>query len=181
MIPKLSPLDASKVLKNGGTAIYPTEGIYGLGCDPFNSKSVENIFKAKGRSKNKSFIILGSDIKYFHNIIDSTYIMDESLQSESFTTWIVPSNENCPPWLKRNNMVAIRLTKHETVMLLCDHMNAPIISTSANLSNSQYDGDIKNIEKVFDEKIDCVVKGILGNENKPSTIKNIITKEVIRA
>ena len=60
-------------------------------------------------------------------------------------------------------------------------MNAPIISTSANLSNSQYDSDIKNIEKVFDEKIDCVVKGILGNKNKPSTIKNIITKEVIRA
>ena len=46
MIPKLNPRDASEVLKNGGTAIYPTEGIYGLGCDPFNSKSVENIFKA---------------------------------------------------------------------------------------------------------------------------------------
>ena len=58
MIPKLNPRDASDVLKNGGTAIYPTEGIYGLGCDPFNSKSVENIFKAKGRGKNKSFIIL---------------------------------------------------------------------------------------------------------------------------
>ncbi len=159
MIPKLNPRDASDVLKNGGTAIYPTEGIYGLGCDPFNSKSVENIFKAKGRSKNKSFIIL----------------------SESFTTWVVPSNVNCPPWLKKNDTVAIRLTKHETVKLLCDHMNAPIISTSANLSNSQYDGDIKNIEKVFDEKIDCIVKGILGDEKKPSTIKNIITKEVIRA
>ena len=71
------------------------------------------------------------------------------------------------------------MTKHETVKLLCDYMNAPIISTSANLSNSQYDGDIKNIEKVFDEKIDCIVKGLLSNERKPSTIKNIITKEVI--
>ena len=173
MIPKLNPRDASDVLKSG-TAI--TEGIY-LGCDPL--KSVENIFK--GRSKNKSFIILGSDIKYFHNIIDNTYFMDESLQSESFTTWVVPSNKNCPPWLKKNDTVAIRLTKHETVKLLCDHMNAPIISTSANLSNSQYDGDIKNIEKVFDEKIDCIVKGVLGSERKPSTIKNIITKEIIRA
>ena len=45
MIPKLNPRDASDVLKSGGTAIYPTEGIYGLGCDPFNSKSVENIFR----------------------------------------------------------------------------------------------------------------------------------------
>ena len=94
---------------------------------------------------------------------------------------MVPSNVNCPPWLKKNDTVAIRLTKHETVKQLCDHMNAPLISTSANLSNSQYDGDIKNIEKVFNEKIDCIVKGILGNERKPSTIKNIITKEVIRA
>ena len=169
MIPKLNPCDASSILKNGGTAIYPTEGIYGIGCDPFNSRSVENIFKAKGRSKNKSFIILGSDIKYFHNIIDKTYFMNESLQSISFTTWIVPSNENCPLWLKKNDTVAIRLTKHETVMLLCEYMNAPIISTSANLSNSQYDGDLKNIEKVLDDKIDCIVKGVLGNEKKPKT------------
>ena len=93
MIPKLNPHDASNILKSGGTAIYPTEGIYGLGCDPFNSKSVENIFNAKGRSRNKSFIILGSDIKYFDNIIENTYLMDESLQSINFTTWIVPCNE----------------------------------------------------------------------------------------
>jgi len=181
MIPKLNPRDASNILKKGGTAIYPTEGIYGLGCDPFNSESVENIFKAKGRSKNKSFIILGSDIKYFDNIIDNTYLMDESLQSINFTTWIVPCNKSCPPWLKKDNTVAIRLTRHETVMLLCEYMNTPIISTSANLSNSKYDDDLKNIEKVFEKKIDCIVTGQLGNERKPSTIKNIITKEVIRA
>ncbi len=180
MIPKLNPRDASSILKSGGTAIYPTEGIYGLGCDPFNSKSVEDIFKAKGRSDNKSFIILGSDIKYFKNIIDNTFFLDESLRSDDFTTWVIPCNKNCPPWLKRDDTVAIRLTEHETVMLLCNYMNAPIISTSANLSNSRYDDDLKNIEKIFDKKIDCIVKGDLGNKKKPSTIKNIITKEVLR-
>ena len=86
-----------------------------------------------------------------------------------------------PTVAQKDNTVAIRLTKHETVMLLCDYMNAPIISTSANLSNSKYDDDLKNIEKAFDEKIDCIVTGQLGNEKKPSTIKNIITKEVLRA
>ena len=50
MIPKLDPFDASEIIKNGGNAIYPTEGIYGIGCDPFNESSVENIFKVKGLS-----------------------------------------------------------------------------------------------------------------------------------
>ena len=58
MIPKLDPFDASEIIKNGGNAIYPTEGIYGIGCDPFNESSVENIFKVKGRELAKNFIIL---------------------------------------------------------------------------------------------------------------------------
>ena len=63
MIPKLDPFDASEIIKNGGNAIYPTEGIYGIGCDPFNESSVENIFKVKGRDLTKNFII---PVSYTH-------------------------------------------------------------------------------------------------------------------
>ena len=69
MIPKLDPFDASEIIKNGGNAIYPTEGIYGIGCDPFNESSVENIFKVKGRDLTKNFIILTSNINYLKAII----------------------------------------------------------------------------------------------------------------
>ena len=71
MIPKLDPFDASEIIKNGGNAIYPTEGIYGIGCDPFNKSSVENIFDIKGRDLAKNFIILASNINYLKRIIDS--------------------------------------------------------------------------------------------------------------
>ena len=69
MIPKLNTFDASEIIKNGGNAIYPTEGIYGIGCDPFNKSSVENIFDIKGRDFTKNFIILASNIKHLKRMI----------------------------------------------------------------------------------------------------------------
>ena len=98
----------------------------------------------------------------------------------SFTTWVVPINKDCPSWLEFNNSIAIRITNHPVVDELCENLNGPIISTSANYSNEQYINDITTIEKIFDGKIDCIVKGKLGNEEKSSTIKDILTNEILR-
>ena len=98
----------------------------------------------------------------------------------SFTTWVVPINKDCPSWLESNNSIAIRITSHPVIDELCENLNGPIISTSANYSNEQYINDITTIEKIFDGKIDCIVKGKLGNEEKSSTIKDILTNEILR-
>ena len=74
----------------------------------------------------------------------------------------------------------IRITNHPVVNELCENLNGPIISTSANYSNQQYFNDITTIENIFDGKIDCIVKGQLGNEKKSSIIKNILTNEILR-
>ena len=79
MIPKLDPFDASEIIKNGGNAIYPTEGIYGIGCNPFNRSSVENIFDIKGRDLTKNFIILASNISYLKRIIDNNLFKNKAL------------------------------------------------------------------------------------------------------
>ena len=180
MIPELTESEAAIIIKKGGIIIYPTEGIYGLGCDPLNKSSVENIFKIKGRSKEKSFIILSPDIKYLIDIIHNEYCQNEQLLNKDFTTWLVPNNEKCPSWLIKNEMIAVRLTNHKTVSKLCELSQTALISTSANLSETPYDNDINKIKNIFKNKVDGIVQGKLGDEKKSSTIKNIITQETLR-
>ena len=180
MIPKADTLEASNIIKEGGIVIYPTEGIYGLGCDPLNSDSVDNIFQLKGREYDKRFIILSSSIGFLNGIIDSSLGDDARLNSNDFITWIVPANNNCPPWLKSKNNVAIRITQHPVVVDLCNKLQGPIISTSANYSGQKYINDITIIEELFDGKVSCIVNGKLGDEKKPSSIIDIISNEVLR-
>ena len=180
MIPKLDPFDASEIIKNGGNAIYPTEGIYGIGCDPFNKSSVEKIFDIKGRDLTKNFIILASNIKYLKRIIDNNLFKNKALIDGSFTTWVVPTNKDCPLWLSTNKSIAIRITNHPVVDELCENIGGPVISTSANCSNQKYTDNITAIENIFDGKIDCIVKGQLGNEKKSSMIKDILTNKILR-
>tara|TARA_B100000900_G_C20443961_1_gene660226 strand:- start:371 stop:916 length:546 start_codon:yes stop_codon:yes gene_type:complete len=180
MIPKLDPCNAHEVLKDGGIIIYPTEGIYGIGCDALNSDSVDRVFDIKGRSTKKGFIVICSDVRYLANIVDNNYMDCQELLDKDFTTWIIPAHEKCPSWLVTHNTVAVRVTNHPVIHNLCVGLKGPIISTSANYSNQIYVNDIKKIEILFDNKVDCIVNGKLGGEIKPSTIRDIVTKEVLR-
>ena len=180
MIPKLNPLNAHEVLKGGSIIIYPTEGIYGIGCDAFNQKSVNKVISIKGRSNSKSFIVICSDVIQLKTIINENYVNNQELLAKNFITWIVPAHQKCPSWLTINNTVAVRITDHPVIDNLCNGLNGPIISTSANYSNQSYINDIKKIEVLFDKKVDYIIEGKLGGEIKSSTIKDIVTKEVLR-
>ena len=180
MIPKLNPLNAHSVLKGGCIIIYPTEGIYGIGCDALNQNSVNKVVTIKGRDAGKSFIIICSDVIQLNNIIDQEYMCYRELLAKDFITWIVPAHKECPTWLTMKNTVAVRITNHPVIDNLCKALNGPIISTSANYSDHSYINDIKKIEALFDKKVDYIVEGELGAEVKSSTIKNIVTKEILR-
>ena len=180
MIPKINTSDASDIIKNGGVVIYPTEGIYGIGCDPYNKHSVEKIFQIKGRDYDKRFILISSQAEFLTNIIDIDIAQDERLKSKDFVTWIVPANDSCPSWLKSDAGVAVRITQHPVVKDLCNKLGSPIISTSANYANQEYINDISIIEKLFDGKVSCIVNGKLGNKKKPSTVRDIISNELLR-
>ena len=180
MIPKINTSDASDIIKNGGIVIYPTEGIYGIGCDPYNKHSVEKIFQIKGRDYDKRFILISSQVEFLTDIIDTYVALDERLKSKDFVTWIVPANDSCPSWLKSDAGVAVRITQHPVVKDLCNKLGSPIISTSANYANQEYINDISIIEKLFDGKVSCIVNGKLGNKKKPSTVRDIISNELLR-
>ena len=82
--------------------------------------------------------------------------------------------------MKSDSGVAVRITQHPVVKDLCNKLASPIISTSANYSSKEYINDITIIEKLFDGKVSCIVNGKLGNKKKSSTVRDIITNEVLR-
>lgn len=180
MIPHKSASQAVDVLKQGGLIIYPTEGIYGIGCDALNEKSVQNVFNVKYRNNEKSFIVLCSEVVHISKLISDDYVQDKKLSEKEFITWIVPISKNCPQWLTKNNKIAIRLTDHPVIKELCTGIDGPIISTSANISGKKYINNIDIISELFTDEVECIVEGNLGGEAKSSSIIDIATGHILR-
>ena len=167
-------------LQSGETIAYPTEGVWGLGCDPSNTDAIKKLLNLKGRSKNKGLILIGSQFEQFKNF---AYVEDfkEKLMSKwpGPHTWLVPAKENLSDYIKgENEKVALRLTNHISVCRLCDSFGGPIVSTSANKEGHPTLNNPKEILESFPE-VKCL-KGDLGGLARPSTIQDVITDMVIR-
>ena len=128
-------------------------------------------------------ILIASDVKQIANLIDYNAINQTVIESwPGHTTWLLPASTACPQWLyeKDSRKVAIRVTAHSTVVSICNNFKKPIISTSANKSMDDPITKIEKIRDTFDNEVDFIVEGCLGNELKPSVIRDLETGKVIR-
>jgi len=147
-------------LRQGGIILYPTDTIWGLGCDPTNIIAVEKIFRIKSRSENKSFIILVDGLsmieRYVENIPEIIYELADV--SDTPLTIIYPKGKNLATGVcSEDNSIAIRICHDEFCSELINRFRKPIISTSANLSGKPSPGNFDEIEKPVIEKVDFVV------------------------
>lgn len=167
-----------EILKKGGIVVYPTDTIWGIGCDATNKKAIEKVYKLKHRIQEKSFIVLVKDkeelLKYVEEAPD--ILWDFAEQFTNPLTIIYPKAKNLPPNLVApDGSVAIRITKDEFCQKIIENLNKPIISTSANISGdtpplvySMISSDIiKYADYVAEYKRNKVT------EIKPSTIIKI--------
>ena len=178
-----SPLESVNYLKTGKIIAYPTESIYGIGCDPYNYNAVKKVYEIKNRPNNKPMILIASDIKQIEHLVDHNTINQSVIDSwPGHTTWLLPASSSCPQWLydKVSKKVAIRVSAHTTVASICNNFDKPIISTSANKSMDDPITRIEKIRDTFDNEVDFIVEGCLGNELKPSVIRDLETGKVIR-
>ena len=178
-----SPLESVNYLGAGKIIAYPTESIYGIGCDPYNYDAVKKIYKIKNRPKNKPMILIASDMKQIENLIDYNAINQPVIESwPGHTTWLLPASNACPQWLyeKDSKKIAIRVSAHTTVVSICNNFKKPIISTSANKSKDDPITKIEKIKDIFNNEIDFIVEGDLGNEPDPSVIRDLETGKMIR-
>ena len=170
-------------LKSGEVIGYPTEAVYGIGCDPWNQSSVEKIAKIKGRKKRQTFLMVASSIDQLTDLIDISRLSSQVKSSwPGHTTWLIKAKENVPYWLQdeQTNKVGVRVSNHPLVRELCNEYGKPIISTSANISGKE---EIKNQQefiRTFSSDINYLVDGDLGDYDKASMIIDMETNKKIR-
>jgi tRNA threonylcarbamoyl adenosine modification protein (Sua5/YciO/YrdC/YwlC family) len=177
-------LKVVKVLKNGGLVIYPTDTVYGLGCDITNTKALERIAKIKGiklEKANFSFIChdLSNLSDYVKQIDTATFkILKRSLPGPY--TFILPGNNNLPKEFKNKKTVGIRIPANAIVLEIVKQLGNPIVSTSIYDEDEvlEYSTDPELIFEKWQSKVEMVIDGGYG-DNHPSTIVDISDGEPI--
>ncbi|GGE08697.1 threonylcarbamoyl-AMP synthase [Sphingobacterium cellulitidis] len=152
---------ALETLKSGGLILYPTDTIWGIGCDATNPEAVEKIFALKGRDKGKSMIILlGNDnqlVSYVREVPEVAYELLEA--SEKPLTIIYSNAKNLAPnAIAEDGSIGIRVVKHPFCEQLLQRFRKPIVSTSANISGEPSARNFSEISEDIIQGVDYVVK-----------------------
>lgn len=169
---------AFEILKNGGIILYPTDTIWGIGCDPTDPLAVEKIIKLKGRSEDKSMIILLDTVNklpsYVNEVPEIAYDLIEF--SENPLTIIYSGAKNLAPNVPaQDRSIGIRIVKHQFCEQLLQRFRKPIISTSANLSGQASPASFADISDEIIKGVDYVVnwEQNIISEKRPSTIMKL--------
>ena len=148
-----------KVLEQGGVILYPTDTIWGIGCDATNTKAIQKIYSIKNRNKKYPLILLMNDTNtlgmYVNNIPDNVTEIIKSSQKP--TTIIYNEPKNLPETLIYNQTIAIRIIKESNLHTLLTDFNKPITSTSANISGKPTGKSLQEIDVEIIKQVDYVV------------------------
>lgn len=175
---------AVQVIEKGGIVVYPTESVYGLGCDPFNESAVLSLLKLKQRPVDRGLILVASHVQQILPLIKPKYANDLARALKTWPgpfTWVFPKSKKVPAWISGTYpSIAVRVSKHPTIVQLCEKLNAPLVSTSANISKHDILTSIKQIKDTFGAKIQCYLDAPLGAEKTTSVITDAHTLKLIR-
>ena len=176
-------LKFKKLFFEGAVFAYPTEAVFGLGCNIDNKNSINKILNLKKRDASKGLIVISDNIEKVRNLISDDYfkLFVQSSSSSIPTTWLCPASSIVLPEVTGgSNKIAIRITRHEASCNLCKLLNSPIISTSANIAGKKPMLKIDETLDFFGNDIDYVINDKIGESTKPSRILDLITKKVLR-
>lgn len=151
---------AVDTLKNGGTILYPTDTIWGLGCDATNSEAIQKVFDIKHRDAQKSMIILVENEKRLQDLVDVPEMAWEIIDLSGKPVTIVYEEAKGLPKeaFAEDGSIGIRLVKDDFCRKLISKLNRPIISTSANLSGQKSPLQFSDISKEIVNSVDYTVE-----------------------
>ncbi len=175
---------AAWMVRRGGVIAYPTEGVYGLGCDPLNAKAVRRLLAMKRRPVGKGLILVASSLDQLlpFVILPASRIMDRVLATwPGPVTWVFPVRKKVPKWLHGGRgSLAVRVSAHPPVALLC-RRTGPLVSTSANITNRPPCRNVLAVRRVFGRGLNDILPGRLGGLSGPTPIYDGSTGKVLRA
>ena len=180
-----SPSELATILKQGGVIAYPTEAVWGLGCDPFNESAVRRILDLKSRPEYKGLILIAGaeqQLTPWLNTLEPK-IADRLISiNETPTSWVVPDTSITPSWVRgEHQSVAIRLSQHKPVQALCEAFQGVLVSTSANPAGLDPAMTAEEVNAYFGDKIDAIYDAPLGDASQPSQVRDIISDTLFRA
>ncbi|WP_163558276.1 Sua5/YciO/YrdC/YwlC family protein [Halomonas sp. NO4] len=184
MIEASSLAAAVSALHAGGVIAYPTEAVWGLGCDPDNDAAVAHLLRLKERDPAKGLILVAASIAQFAPWLERLPPALHAPLVASWpgpNTWLVPDNGRTHPLVRgAHDSVALRVSDHPGVIALCEAFGGPLVSTSANRAGEPPAMSAAEIREIFGDDIDAVVEGELGGNERPSTIRDLVSGRVLR-
>jgi len=180
----LATAAAAQLLRDGQIIAYPTEAVYGLGCDPANESAVRKLLALKGRHESAGLVLIASDysqIRPWVADIDEALI-DKPMQTwPGPVTWLFPRAGGVPDYVAGSHKtIAVRITAHEPSRLLCQASGSALISTSANPSSASPARSAEEVDSYFGQGIAGILSGPLGGAEKPSEIRDLVSENIIR-
>ena len=175
---------AADVIKQGGIIIYPTDTVYGLGCDIFNKEALERLFQIKNDAITKMFSFVCADLKdiaKYAKVSDYAYRTMKHLLPGAYT-FVLPAAKDVPKklWSKRKT-VGIRVPNNEVSLAIARAVGNPIISTSVTNRKGEVLSDVDEIKAIFNPLVDLMLS--VGNlSSQPSSVIDLSNgaPEVIR-
>lgn len=172
-------------ITEGELIVYPTEAVMGIGCDPDNADAIEKLLNLKQRPQNKGLILVASSYSQLLPYVNDDAIRQDR-RAEIFSswpgpiTWLLPKGEHASEWVTgENHTIAVRVTAHPTVRDICNVIDKPLVSTSANPTGLVPALTAAQAAQYFGQKVKYIA-GEIGQESKPSTIKDGETLATIR-
>ena len=173
----------ARIVREGGVIAYPTEAVWGLGCDPWNEMAVDRLLALKDRPVHKGLILVADNIRQFDFLLDDLperWVDRLASTWPGPNTWLVPHQGLLPEWITGvHDTVALRVSDHPLVRELCS-LVGPIVSTSANPAGLPAARTRLKVEQYFRGQIDHVLGGNLGGRKNPSLIRDLATGKVVR-
>jgi L-threonylcarbamoyladenylate synthase len=180
----LNLAQAAEFLKDGQVVAYPTEAVFGLGCDPANERAVNHILNLKNRSPAVGLILIAD---YYDRVSEWVADLDPEMLRKAFSswpgpvTWLIPQSNQTPDWLTgEHDCLAIRVTAHPVCRALCAEFGGAIVSTSANVTGQLPARTVAEVASVFDDDIAGIVGGEVGDSPQPTEIRDLQSGRTLR-
>jgi len=176
---------AARIVRAGGLIAYPTEAVYGLGCDPLNQRAVQRLLALKRRSVSKGLILIAADFAQLEPFLQPIPLPDRARLEASWPgpqTWLIPARTDTPRWLRgQYDTLAVRVTAHPVAAALCRACGRPLVSTSANPGGRPPARSALAVRRQWGQKLDYLLPGPTGGAAKPTAIQDLRTGRVLRS
>ena len=173
-----------RLFEEGGVFAYPTESVFGLGCDPLNPDAMARILEIKQRPVEKGMILVAASLEQLMPWI----VLPKGAARRRITTvrahpttWLVPAAPDTPHWITGDHtQIAVRITTFAPVVALCESVDSPIVSTSANRAGHPALRTGIQVRKALGDQLDTIVPGGTGGGVRPSEIVDLKSGAILR-